>query len=952
MNQQAQRLSSLRIQEVYPWVILPGEPGAQVVLAREMHILAPNVNGSGHMVDAEQGYALERTIAEWNRTEADYPRHVCVHQLIDAQAQQTPNALAVEFGGRSLTYSELNTRANQLAHLLRQRGVLRETLVGICVERSLEMTVALLGILKAGGAYVPLDPAYPRDRIQHVLEDAHVQLLITHKDLLQQLPTSAETICLDPEWKALAGQSGEPLTTDVSEENLAYVIYTSGSTGKPKGVQLEHRSVVNFLCSMRREPGFQQDDVLVAVTTLSFDIAGLEMYLPLISGGRIVIAPREATYDGRLLSELIDKSKATVVQATPATWRLLFESGWRGDRNLKVLVGGEALPAELAHELVERCGAVWNMYGPTETTIWSSAYRVQASEGSILPIGRPIANTTFYILDEARQPVAVGSEGELYIGGEGLARGYFERPELTAERFVADPFSAQPKARMYRTGDLARFREDGNVEYLGRLDHQVKIRGFRIELGEIEAVLDQHPEILRSVVVAREESSGDKRLIAYTVSSATSDVTSAELREHARKQLPDYMIPAAIVQLATLPLTPNGKVDRKALPAPKATDFASDVNYVAPRDPVESKLATLWEETLGIRPIGVRTSFFDLGGRSLLAARLFTKISRAFGRDLPLATLFRAPTIEQLAGELHDTSAPAYTSLVAIQAGGSKTPFFCVHGGAGSTLFLHRISREMGPDQPFYGLEPEGLDGRRVHRTTVEQMAAHYLSQIRKVQPVGPYFLGGYCFGGLVAFEMARQLQNGGEQAALVAMFSAPLRFHRLAPAHTSKPEVGRAPGVRRTKLSSIGDGLRWRYRSLTRSLRSRLHISTCKLFLALGVPIPQTLRTMYVVRMINATESIYAPKLYPGTVTLFRGRGLYEDDPNMGWEGLARTLEVCEVGDGGLRSRRDIMNEPLVGMLAKQLDASIAKANTGSNEIAADGSRAAAAGPRGRTGK
>jgi thioesterase domain-containing protein len=258
----------------------------------------------------------------------------------------------------------------------------------------------------------------------------------------------------------------------------------------------------------------------------------------------------------------------------------------------------------------------------------------------------------------------------------------------------------------------------------------------------------------------------------------------------------------------------------------------------------------------------------------------------------------------------------------------------------------------MGPDQPFYGLEPEGLDGRRVHRTTVEQMAAHYLSQIRKVQPVGPYFLGGYCFGGLVAFEMARQLQNGGEQAALVAMFSAPLRFHRLAPAHTSKPEVGRAPGVRRTKLSSIGDGLRWRYRSLTRSLRSRLHISTCKLFLALGVPIPQTLRTMYVVRMINATESIYAPKLYPGTVTLFRGRGLYEDDPNMGWEGLARTLEVCEVGDGGLRSRRDIMNEPLVGMLAKQLDASIAKANTGSNEIAADGSRAAAAGPRGRTGK
>ena len=662
---------------------------------------------------------------EWNHTEAEYP-DACLHRLLEAQARRTPQATAVEFCGRSLTYEELDSRANQLAHLLQQHGVRRETLVGLCVERSIEMLVALLGILKAGGAYVPLDPAYPRDRIQHVLEDAHIELLITQADLLSQMPsTAAKTICLDPEWKALAGQSGDPVAAEVGAENLAYVIYTSGSTGKPKGVQLEHRSLVNFLCSMQREPGFTQDDILVAVTTLSFDIAGLEMFLPLLSGGRVVIAPREATYDGRLLAELIDKSKATVMQATPATWRLLFESGWRGNRQLKILVGGEALPAELAQELVTRCGPVWNMYGPTETTIWSSVYRVQGDEGRILPIGRPIANTTFYILDGERQPVAVGAEGELYIGGDGLARGYFERPELTAEKFVVDPFRGRPQARMYRTGDLARFREDGNVEYLGRLDHQVKIRGFRIELGEIEAVLDQHADVLRSVVVAREEQSGDKRLVAYVVCNTESTVSSAELREHARKQLPDYMIPAAIVQLATLPLTPNGKVDRKALPAPKATDFAADVNYVAPRNPVEAKLAGLWEETLGIHPIGVETSFFDLGGRSLLAAQLFTRISRAFGRDLPLATLFRAPTIEKLAAELRDASGTSgYSSLVTIQPLGSMPPFFCVHGGAGSTLFLHRLSREMGPDQPFYGLEPEGLDGRRVRRTTVEQMAA------------------------------------------------------------------------------------------------------------------------------------------------------------------------------------------------------------------------------------
>jgi amino acid adenylation domain-containing protein len=914
-----------------------------------MQIFTANVNRSGHMAETERGCVLGDTIAPWNRTEADYPRNACVHQLLETQARLTPQVIAVAFGDRTLTYAELNLRANQLAHLLRERGVTRESLVGVCLERSPEMVVALLGILKAGGAYVPLDPAYPTDRIQHVLEDARVRLLITQSELLKQLPAAAQTVCLDPSWKALTDQSGEAVAADVTPGNLAYVIYTSGSTGKPKGVQLEHRSVVNFLCAMQKQPGFSQGDVLVAVTTLSFDIAGLEIYLPLLTGGRIVIAPREATYDGRLLSELIVKSRATVMQATPATWRVLFESGWRGDRNLKVLVGGETLPAELAHELVSRCGEVWNMYGPTETTIWSSVYRVRGDEARVLPIGRPIANTTFYILDDAGQPVPVGSEGELYIGGEGLARGYFERPELTSEKFVRDPFSALPQARMYRTGDLARFREDGNVEYLGRLDHQVKIRGFRIELGEIEAVLDQHPDVLRSVVVAREESSGDKRLAAYVVCETESTVSSAELREHARKQLPDYMIPSAIVQLAALPLTPNGKVDRKALPAPKATDFASDVNYVAPRNPVEWKLAALWEETLGIRSIGVKTSFFDLGGRSLLAARLFTQISRAFGKDLPLATLFRAPTIEQLAQELRDDSSqPAYTSLVTIQPLGSRPPFFCVHGGAGSTLFLHRLSREMGFDQPFYGLEPEGLDGRRVHRTTVEQMAAHYISEIRKVQPSGPYFLGGYCFGGLVAFEMAQQLQQQGQQAALVALFSAPLRFHRLAPHHESKATP--YEGTTRTRFSPV-DALHWRYRALVRTLRSRLHMGTCELFLALGLPILQSLRTMYVVRMINATESNYAPNPYAGTITLFRGRGLYEDDPNMGWEGLAATLENYEIGSGGLRSRRDIMNEPLVGLLAAQLDACMAEATVEKNEIRSGESQVAAAGPTGRAG-
>ena len=547
------------------------------------------------------------------------------------------------------------------------------------------MVVALLAVLKAGGAYVPLDPAYPSDRIKYVLNDAHVKVLITQNSLFKFLPhTSAEALCIDF-WKPFADESTENVSSGVTPQNLAYVIYTSGSTGKPKGVQLEHRSVVNFLCSMQREPGLTSSDALLAVTTLSFDIAGLEMYLPLLTGARLVIASRETTSDGRLLTDLLARSKATVMQATPATWRLLFESGWTGNKTLKVLVGGEALSADLARELASKCGSVWNMYGPTETTIWSSLYRVEGRDEKSVPIGKPIANTAFYILDSNRQPVPLGSEGELYIGGEGLARGYFERPDLTAEKFVSDPFSSGENARMYRTGDLARFRATGDVEFLGRIDHQVKIRGFRIELGEIEAVLEQLSAVRQAVVVAREDVTGDKRLVAYVVPEMSVVLRTGELRTHVRKQLPDYMTPCAFVQLGSLPLTPNGKVDRNALPTPKASDYEAGRDYVAPRDVTERRLAELWEEVLAIRPIGVTTSFFDLGGRSILAARLFTRIASTFGKDLPLATLFKSPTVELLAKELRpQAKSSGYSTMVAIRAGGERPPFFCVHGGEGA----------------------------------------------------------------------------------------------------------------------------------------------------------------------------------------------------------------------------------------------------------------------------
>ncbi len=833
---------------------------------------------------------------------ADYPRHRCVHELLREQSTRTPDAVAIESeGGRRVTYAALEARSNQVAHAILKRSPGVESLVAVCIDRSIEMVVALLGVLKAGAAYVPLDPAYPSDRIKYVLDDAGATLLLTQSSLLPALPpSSAEILCLDADWSWAEGERQDPPEVDVAPNNLAYVIYTSGSTGRPKGVQLEHRSVVNFLWSMRDTPGMTSNDVLVAVTTLSFDIAGLEIYLPLLVGGKLVIASREATADGRLLMQLLKQSGATIMQATPTTWRVLLESGWAGDRALKVLVGGEALSSDLGRQLAERCGSVWNMYGPTETTIWSSVYKVEGADDKLVPIGQPIANTTFHILDANMQEVSYGTEGELYIGGEGLARGYFQREELTADKFVADPFSATPGARMYRTGDLARYRADGNVEFLGRLDHQVKIRGFRIELGEIEAVLEQHQDVRQAVVLAREDTPGDKRLVAYVVPESGKTFDPNVLLAHAGAQLPDYMTPSAFVQMAVLPLTPNGKVDRKALPLPKLEDLQSDVAYVAPRDATEKKLVALWEEVLGVHPIGVNSNFFELGGRSVLAARLFTKIAHTFHREVPLAVLFRSPTIALLAEQLRVPSAGSeYRTIIPIQETGTRPPFFCVHGGAGGSLFMRELSRRLGPDQPFYGIEPEGLDGLAFRRTTVEAMAEHYLSEIAKVQPKGPYYIGGYCFGGLVAFEMAQQLIRRGEQPAFLGLFSAELRYnHRELP---SRPALQPAKPVS-ARLTTLVSSPFKVVRNLTTAAMWDIRTKSSRHILprlaSWGVRVPPSMRTSYVTQSLGKAERNYKPAPYPGPVVLFYGRDNNEYGPNLGWDGLAEEVRaLCHRG-------------------------------------------------------
>jgi amino acid adenylation domain-containing protein/non-ribosomal peptide synthase protein (TIGR01720 family) len=593
-------------------------------------------------------------LMEWNNTQAVDTQHMCIHQLFEAQVERTPDAIAVVFEDQQLTYRELNARANQLAHYLQKLGVKPEVLVGICVERSLDMVIGLLGILKAGAAYVPLDPAYPKERLAFMLTDAQVSVLLTQEKLVTALPEhQAKVVCLDADWEKVAKDNQNNPISKVTHQDLAYTIYTSGSTGKPKGVQIPHRALVNFLSAMRLTPGMSEKDVLLSVTTLSFDIAALELYLPLITGARLVLVSREVASDGTQLWERLTASGATLMQATPATWRLLLAAGWQGGQSLKILCGGEALDRSLAARLLERGTEVWNLYGPTETTIWSAVHKVESQKSAserdgAISIGRPIANTQIYILDSQGQPTPIGVPGELHIGGDGLARGYLNRPELTAEKFLPNPFEKAEGRRLYKTGDLARYLPNGEIEYLGRIDHQVKIRGFRIELGEIEAALSQHPAIRETVVLAQEKVQGDKRLIAYIVTEQQLSPSISDLRCFLKEKLPEYMVPSVFVQLEALPLTPNGKVNRKALPAPDTARPELDKAFVAPRTPVETQLVEIWSQVLGVEQVGIHDNFFELGGDSILTIQIVARANQV-GLQLTPKQLFEHQNIAELA---------------------------------------------------------------------------------------------------------------------------------------------------------------------------------------------------------------------------------------------------------------------------------------------------------------
>jgi aspartate racemase len=880
-------------------------------------------------------------LAEWNDTKRDYPRDKSVHQLFEDQVELTPDAVALvlpsgssEHGeDRQLTYRELNRKANQLAHYLRKLGVGPDRIVGVCMDRSLEMVIGLLGVLKAGGGYLPLDPVYPKERLTFMLQDSRVSVLLTQQSLLENLrKTDARVVCLDTDWKKIVHESAENSQSGATADNLAYVIYTSGSTGTPKGIEVLHRGISRLLLGVEYVR-LDANQAFLHLAPTSFDASTFEIWGALLHGAKCVLLPGNFVSPSEL-GEVIHKHGISTLWLTASLYNAVIDQAPEALSGVRqLLIGGEALSVSHVRKGLSllRETQIINGYGPTEGTTFTCCYPIprqpDASTTSI-PIGRPIANTEVYLLDPRLSPVPIGVAGELYIGGEGLARGYLNRPDLTAEKFIAHPFSSEPGARLYKTGDLARYLPDGNIEFFGRTDHQVKIRGFRIELGEIETLLGQHSAVRETVVMAREDVLGEKRLVAYVVPDQDPHPTTTQLRSFLKEKLPDYMVPSAFMFLDTLPLTPNGKVDRRALPAPDQTKPELQKAFMAPRDTLELQLTKIWEDLLRIKPIGLRDNFFELGGHSLLAVRLLAQIEKITGQHLPLASLFQASTIEEQVNFLRQGgwSAP-WESLVAVQPGGSRPPFFCVHAHDGNVLFWRDLAHHLGPDQPFYAFQAQGLDGKQAPHTRIEDMAAHYIKEMRALQPEGPYFVGGHCLGGVVAFEMATQLHAQGQRVALLALFdsfaprSKKLLRNTLSLRHKLYWFV-QLLNLLISDLSLLGPGERLPY------IKAKLNKLLYKIYMGIGLPWVGAARARREI-LKAGTQALrnYNPNVYQGRVTLFRATKLpagSSGDPQMRWGRLASGgLEIHFIP--GLFAH--MIYEPRVRVLAQRLEVCLNKA-------------------------
>jgi amino acid adenylation domain-containing protein len=931
-----------------------------------------------------------RIVTEWNDTRTEYPRDATIAELFAAQVARAPHAPAVTFGDRRLTYLQVDAEANRLAHWLRRVGVGPDTLVAVSLERSLELIIALLGIIKAGGTYVSLDPTYPAERLAYMLRDTNASVILTQSklrgtvdDFVRAHRTGAGTasadaapgerelrpatvLCVDTEWSRIAAEPDTAPACEVTPERLAYVSYTSGSTGQPKGVCVPHRGVVRLVRNTNYAT-LGPDEVILQFAPIAFDASTFEIWGALLNGGHLVVYPPGLTSLAEL-GEFIERHRVTTLWLTAGLFHQMVEEQLGRLRNVRqLLAGGDVLsPTHVARVLQQLPGTrLINGYGPTENTTFTCCHSIVAppTAGRSVPIGRPIANTQVYILDRNLQPVPVGVPGELYAGGDGLARGYLNRPDLTAERFIPNPLAganasaansatseipnlkfeirggsaAAPAApRLYRTGDRARWRPDGTIEFLGRIDRQVKIRGFRVEPAEIETVLSAHPLVKECAVVVRDGPAADKRLVAYIVPARDPAPSPDTWRKYLGERLPEYLVPSGFFTLPTLPLNANGKLDPRALPDDGGRpDMHGE--YVAPRDDVERQLAGIWEDVLNVRPIGIRDQFFALGGHSLLAVRMVAQLEKTFGRKLPVAAIFQHRTVEQLARLVRGSDA-AYTptsSIVEIRGEGSRPRLYLVHGvGGGMFWGYSNLARHLGPDQPLYAFKSRGLDGLP-EWPTIEQMAASYIADLRVHQPRGPYLLGGYCFGGIVAYEMACQLAEQGEEVQLLALING-------SPPNTSyQKDCNRwSPAWQLRFLGNFAYWLscflfRWTWQERKEFVRWKLRILRRRKVepgtqnhaeVALGdvdqlidlAAYSEERRALWRAHVKGLMQ--YQPRAYHGRITLIRTRGhplFCSFDPQYGWGELARDGVDVKIVRGG---HGNVLAEPYVESVARAL--------------------------------
>ena len=884
---------------------------------------------------------------EWNATSKAFPQYSGIHQLVEKKAEEIPDAVAVEFPRedagilfeRQLTYRELNFRANQLAHHLQKLGVRKDVIVGICAERSMEMVIAVLAVLKAGGAYAPLDPTYPEERVAFMVEDTNAPVILTQQKFAKLFSNvRSHVICLDSQWKQITNQSGANLSSQTERDDLAYLIYTSGSTGKPKGVAMRQGPLLNLLSWQLENWSGPTSARTLQFASLNFDVSFQEILSTWCSGGTLVLIADEQRRDSIALAHFLEQQRIERLFLPFVALKHLAEACEHEkllpSRLREIITAGEQLQItpqiSAFFERIPHC-TLENQYGPSEThVITTHRLRGAPSRWPLLPsIGKPIANARVYILDRQKRPVPIGVPGEIYLGGVCLARGYLNRPDMTAEKFVADPFVSG--SLVYKTGDVGRWLPDGNIEFVGRMDHQVKIRGFRVELGEIETILSKHPAVREAVVMARTATHGEKQLVAYLVSK-NGTASQDELRGYLLQHVPSYCVPSAFMFLASLPVTPNGKVDRKALPEPQIIEESSSAVIKRPENPLELQLKLVFEKFLQRRPISTDASFFELGGDSLQALKLVVEIERATSKKLPLNILYQASTIQSLAQAIQKQSShQTFSSLVPLQPHGKRRPVFLIHTTPGDVLGYGNLIYHLSGDQPCYGFQSLGFDRPELSHLTIQEMAAHYIKLLRQHQPRGPYILGGWCYGGVVAVEMAHQLRAAGQKVAPLLLIETPAPTPPLTNVRYYTRRIGcllrMKPQQWHTYLNSkfqyykgrrTADAMRFRRVDKAPDTESAVVEQKNQLL--------EKLEHVYCTNL-RAWEN-YVPRFYPGKIILFNAAQqdpAIIQDPQYGWPALTSEIETHFIPG----NHDTILMEPHVRVLAEKFNNCLIQAQT-----------------------